>query len=358
MAKRTQQQKPPVSQDMIDACLAGTVAEGDIVNFRFLFVPYSPLRDDSSEDIASDKYAYLRSADPSSPRYRAAMGLATSAEIRHWVRKQLEKQGPPQLPSELVVMLADNAVRLGKYTSAAQAYELLRIRRRMQEEFFVQADAALDANDIRQAVHGYIVGTGLAYDYAAFPEPLPAVPDFHNKALMLHAEYPRSMENCLALQAEETHLRTALSYLLLSPEAAARLQGRPLGVLREFVKELVRQRDPEWDGFVKQYREACDVMRGLGERLEREAERRDGAEASLADEAAEQQQSQRPEQISEALLGRRIENGEWWQYMKELAYRHAPAVLFVSRQAISKDLEIIVPRHRSDSVWAHELGLF
>lgn len=354
MAKKTQQQKPPVSQDTIDACLASAIAEGDIVNFRFLFLSYSPLRNDSSEDITADKYAYLRAADSSSPRYAEALARASAGETRQWVQKQLDKKGPAQLPSDLLLLLGDNAVRLGKYTAAAQAYELLRIRRRMQEEFFVQADAALDRNEIAESVRGYLVGTGLAYDYAAFPEPLPTVPDFHNKALILHAEYPKSIEECVALQPEENHLRTALSYLLLSPEAAARLQSRSLDNLRAFVLELVRQRDPEWDVFVRQYRHACEVMRELGENIER----KNLEGGSLADEAAEQQQTRRPEEISETLLGRTIEKGEWWQYMKELAYHHAPAVLFVSRQAISKDLEIVVPRHRSDSVWVRELGLY
>ena len=70
MAKTATASKAPVSQEIIDACLARTVAEGDIVNFRFLFISYSPLRADSSEDIEASKYTYLRPANTDSAAYR------------------------------------------------------------------------------------------------------------------------------------------------------------------------------------------------------------------------------------------------------------------------------------------------
>ena len=357
MAKKKPGVKMPVSDDQIEQCLAYAVAEGDIVNFRFLFVPYSPLRDDSTEDIQAERYAYLLPPDETEPRYKAARALVHEVEVRAWVRKQLEKKGPAQLPSELVLALADNAVRLGKYTAASQAYELLRIRRRMQDEFYTQADAALDQNDVGKAVQGYVAAAGLAYDYAAFPEPLPAVPDFQSRALMLHAQYPRRPEDCLALQPDETFLGAATAYLLYSPEAAARIEKRPLAQRRAFLTELIRRREPNWSTFTERYHQACELMRALGAQLEREANRREGVELSLADEVAAQQEDVRPERIPELLLGRAIPGGAWWQYTKELAYEHPAAVLFVARQAISKELETIVPRYRSDSELIRTLGL-
>ena len=57
------------------------------------------------------------------------------------------------------------------------------------------------------------------------------------------------------------------------------------------------------------------------------------ADSALALEIREQQ-SKDPRLISAHLLGRKIENGEWWQYMKELAYEHPAAILFVARQVV------------------------
>jgi len=347
--KQVLEEKAPVTQEMIDKCLAWAVAEGDIVNFRFLFVPFSPLRQESTEDINTAKYAYLRPRDENAPRYREALALADTVEMHAFVNEQLEKEGLAQLPSELLLKLADNAVRLGKYSSASQAYELLRVRRRMQEEFYRQGDAALDADDVPTAVYAYRAAVGLDYDYAAFPEPMPMIPNFQTRALMLHAEYPMRPEDSVPLQAPEAQLSTALNYLLLAPEAAGRLLERPMPQRLAFLRELVRSQDPGWDTFRARYKEACALVRSFGERLQREANRDEKVPESLEEEIAEQQEQGDPRQIAAALLGREIPQGEWWQYLKELAYEHPAAVLFISRQVVLRDLEILMPRFRTDS---------
>ncbi len=349
--------KPQVDDDTIDRCLAHAVATGDIVNFRFLFMAASPLRDGSSEDIAATKYAYLLPEDKENPHFHEALELACQPEISGHVRAQLERKGPAQLPWQLVLMLADHAVRLGKYTAAAQAYELLRVRRRMREEFLAQGDAALADGDLGKGLRAYLIGTGLEYDYAAFPEPLPVVPDFPSRALLVHAEYPRSAEDCVALYPEEAHIKAALAYLLCSPDAAARLDARPLDQRLDFLEALVRQRDPEWGAFAERYLAACDLMTAFAGRIEREANRKEGVETSLEDEVSEQEDDLEPREIPAKLLGRAIEDGEWWQYLKELAYQHPPAILFVSRQVVAKDVELILPRYRKDSSLVKRLGL-
>jgi len=256
-----------------------------------------------------------------------------------------------------VLPLADNAVRLGKYTAAAQAYELLRIRRHMQEEFLRQADQALDANDIPRAVRGYIIATGLEYDYAAFPEPLPAVPNFQARALLLHAEYPARPEDSLGLQPLESHVKIALGYLLLDPKTAARLDERSLEQRLDFLVELVHRRDPEWDAFVARFKDTCDTLARLEERFRRDIKAQAIAAGGLAEEIEQQRDDEDFRRIPAQLLGREIEDGEWWQYLKELAYQHPAAALFVARQAVSKDLEIILPRYAKDSPLALRLGL-
>ena len=57
-----------------------------------------------------------------------------------------------------------------------------------------------------------------------------------------------------------------------------------------------------------------------------------------------------------ALLGREIENGEWWQYLKELGYEHPAGVLFIARQVVG-DTEILMPRLLADSRVPRALGL-
>ena len=355
MAKKREVEKTPVTSDIINKCLAKAVAEGDIVNLRFLFISYSPLRSYSSEDITADKYVYLVPESTEGELFHEALEQVKHPEVQEHVKKELDKKGPPQLPAPLVTLLADNAVRLGKYKAAAQAYELLRIRSRMQEAYLDAADAALVANDIATAVRGYRIAVGLDYDYAAFPEPMPTSPNYQSRAELLHADYPRRPEDAVALQAPETHVSIALGYLLLNPQIAARLEEQPLPLRLSFLAELVRQLDPQWDEFVARYADACKLVAATGARLERQANRAE--QVALADEIKALQAEEDPADIPKLLLGRAIPDGEWWQYIKELAYEHPAAALFVVRQFVTKDLEIIMPRHVKGSPIIAALGL-
>lgn len=356
MSNQATLNKPEVTQDTIDACLAKAIAEGDIVNLRFLFIAYSPLRQDSTEVIGDDKYSYLRPTDTSQPAYREALALVGQTAIREQVRRELAKKGPPQMPFELVLALADNAVRLGKHRAAAQAYEQLRIRRRMKEEFLRQGDALLDAGNIPAGVAAYRIATGLEYDYAAFPEPLPAAPNHQTRALMLHARYPQRPEDSLAVLPPDRHLRESLNYLLLDTEAAGRIQGRPLGVQVDFVAAWVRSQDPQWDEFAGRYREACRMVQEIGARLQRQANRSEGVD-TIEDELEAQRERHKPREVPATLLGREIPDGEWWQYLKELAYLHPASILFLSRQFVSRDLEILMPRLHAENPLVARLGL-
>lgn len=348
--------KRPASQEMIDSCFAKAVAEGDIVNFRFLFLPYSPLRANSLEDIHLPRYTYLRASDTTSAAFKNALALVTRTDIRAHIMAQLGKAGPPQFPAEPLVLLADNAVRLGKYSAAAQAYELLRIRRKMREKFLLAAEDALNGGDIPTAVKGYLIAGGLDYDYSAFPEPLPEVPDFQATALVLHADYPQRPEDSVALQQPEQHLRTALDYLLINPELAARLEGRPFETQLAFFAELVHQRDPNWRAFVQRYHDTCAFVTEFGKRIEAEQAEKPAGAAIVA-ELDGLKTADEPRQIPARLLGREISEGTWWQYLKELAYQHPASVLFVSRQAVSADLEVILPRFLGGSPLPAALGL-
>jgi hypothetical protein len=346
-----------VDPELTARALAKAVAEGDFVNFRLLFQSFSPARPNSSERFEESKYAYLLpESNADSADFRSALQLVRQDSTWRHIQAELDANRPVQLPADLVLLLADNAVRLGKYTIAAQAYELLRVRRRMQEEFFMQADKALDEGNIRRAVHGYLVATGLEYNYAAFPEPLPLVPDWQTKALMLHGEYPQTADDCIPLQQPEQFLRTALAYLLLDANTAARLESRSIETRLSFLAELVKQRDPAWRDFVHRYREACGHMREFEARIQHAiAERGGSGRVSLAREI-EEMVGEDPHKIPATLLGRAIEGGEWWQYLKELAYSHPASALFVSRQVIG-ETEIIVPRYRPDSPVTNALGL-
>ena len=355
MARGTQQ-KAQVTDQIIAKSFAHTVATGDIVNFRFLFISYSPLRQDSTEDIDTPKYAYLLPPDENDPMYRDALDLMRNPEILAHVRAQLDRKGPPQLPWQPLMRLADNAVRLAKLTAAAQAYELLRVRRRIQEEFLARADAALDAGDLERGVRGYVIAAGLDYDYAAFPEPLPSVPNYQERALILHGEYPKNPEDAVALLPPEEHVRTGLHYLLRNAEIAGRLEGRPLALRTEFLDRWIRATDARWDEFARRYREACRLAREYGERLERE-QRAEQGQQTLADEVEAARDTRDPRSIPAALSGCSSLELEWWQYLKDMAYRTPASSLFVARQVVAKDVEIIMPRYRSDSELVHRLGL-
>ncbi len=342
--------------EIVAKALAKAIADGDIVNFRLLFMPFSPARGSETEFFDSPKYAYLLPGqEEETYAFREILKRVQERQTWAHIQQELKADRPARLPSELLMLLADNAVRLGKYTSAAQAYELLRVRGRMQEEFYRQAEAALDAKNFVKAARGYLIASGLEYNYAAFPEPLPLVPDFQKRALMLHGEYPQRPEDSLPMQEASHFLRMAFSYLLLSPHAAAALEERPLEVQVGLLNEIVRQRDPGWGEFLQRYHDACHLAQDIQQRLQHILEEGERSGAVLA-ENMEAQLGGDPMRVTAMLLGRVIQGGAWWQYLKELAYVHPASILFLARQLVGGQ-EILVPRYRTDSPIPAVLGL-
>ena len=350
MARAAAKQEKIVDLELAKKAIAKSIADGDIVNFRALFAAISPLRKWTTEELESEKYTYFRpDADQEdTPVFKEALRLVSEMFTWKFIVQEIEANRPAQLPSELLVSLGDNAIRNSRFSFAAQAYELLRIRRKMQAAFFEEADKALEADDIPRAVQGYRVAIGLAYDYAAFPEPLPQVANYQTGALAVHGRYPNTPEDCIAVQPEEAHTNIALGFLLGDDEAVARLTELSLPKRLIFLKELVTRIDPHWDEFVERYRKACALIDEFAERI-------DHQDTTLADEIDEQQ-GHNPEEIMQVLLGREIEDGTWWQYLKDLAYEHPAGVLFIARQRFG-DHEILMPRLLQGSSVAATLNL-
>ena len=126
--------------------------------------------------------------------FKKALDLVQDEAIWKHVIEELSANRPPQLPWELLMELADNAIRLGKFSSAGQAYEQLRMRRKMQDMFLQQGLTHVSDNNFPKAVKAFRIGAGLGYDYAAFPEPLPNMPK--------HAVRPPSIG---VLESEKNH---------------------------------------------------------------------------------------------------------------------------------------------------------
>ncbi|HNZ49469.1 MAG TPA: hypothetical protein PLQ42_10590 [Candidatus Hydrogenedentes bacterium] len=341
---------------LLDRCLAAAIACGDIVNLRFLFLPASPFRRDSSEDISMSKYAYLL-AEEESDALEAALRLVQQAEISRQVREQLEKKGPPQLPWELLQALADNALRLGKYTAASQAYELLRTRRRMQEIFLDQADAALDRGAYAEGARGYKIAAGLQYDYAAFPEALPAVLNYQEKAVTLHGKYPVVLEG-ETLSDDRALCRSSLLFLLQGADFIQRLENRDDESLIQFTAEMIRCLDPAWDRFVPAFQEACRLISPFAELFSRINSYTQEALEVLLEEIFSDEEKETLRGISQFFAPGIAEGSAWQLVMRTLAYYHPGAVSFVRRQRLSASEEILIPALPDTSRLAQQLGLF
>ena len=143
--------------------------------------------------------------------------------------------------------------------------------------------------------------------------------------------------------------------MLNDSEAAARLKQRPIETSLALLEELFHQSAPAWEEFAGRYKEACALVLEFGERLRKTNADSETDAANVRDEVAEQMGSD-PMAITQLLLGREIEDGEWWQYLKEIAYQHPAAILFIARQAIG-DQEILVPRLRGGSSVASRVGI-
>ncbi len=348
----------PVDPEEAAAAFARAIHDGDIVNFRLLFQPFSPAREDSIESFDTAKYDYLLpdSEMEADPRYQEYLEKVKEPAIWDHIQQELAANRPARMPAELVLLLADRAVELGKYTSASLAYEQLRIRQRMQEEFLALADEKLSEGDVKAGVKGYLIGTGLDYNYSAFPEPLPAVPNFQTQALILHGRYPQNPEDCVGMLPPEAHLRRAFEFLLGSADVAARLDEYNLETRLAFFRELVYARDPKWDEFAARMKEAVEMARDMQQRINELMGSGDGTYDGLVEEISSELGDD-PRAISAKSLGEDPDTPrEWWQYLKDLGYRSPPAVLFVARQFVGNS-EIIVPRYVMDSPVAQAAGI-
>ncbi len=354
---RNNLQPKPADPELLGKMVAKAVADGDLVNLHQIFAPLSPARAETLESIEDAKYAYLRPTEEEEREaaFQKAHLLVRKDAIWQHIQTELEAKRPPRLPWELVMMLGDRAMKLGKPSSAAQAYELLRVRESIKEECYRLAEEALTAGSHAKAAAACLAGLGLEYDYAAFPEPAPATPDFARRALMLHAETPRRPEDSVAFLPPEEFVSTGLTYLFDNPELEERLHGYTLEQRAALFCELVRQRDPEWDAFVEDYRRALAEIQRIDGKL-RDLAQQSGGEVQGVMEDMLEEIGEDPRSVPEALLGRAIPDGEWWQYLKELVGRHPPAALFVGRMRAGRS-EIITPRLRPDNPVLERLGL-
>lgn len=342
---------------LLGAALANAIAEGDYVNFRLIFAPASPFRLDSPEDATTPKYQYLFPENENSPRYQAAVRLVQSPPIKRYVKEQLQRSGPPRLPWQLLLALADNALCLGKFTLASQAYELLRIRRRMQDLFLEEADERLRADNLSGAVKGYLIGLGLQFDYGAFPEPLPAVPDYQERAPGLHTVYTGVTEDALGMQEDVSLCKSILGYLMPFPEFKERVQKFLPDQLIPFTAALIRGMDPNWDTFATDFRKTMHVASRYTPLFTQINSYSLEALEVLAEELVQDKELEELRHLSETLTGLSGGLYEWWRYISALAYAHPAAPFFVVRQRISAHKEIIVPCCRQDSTLSHLLGL-
>lgn len=143
---------------------------------------------------------------------------------------------------------------------------------------------------------------------------------------------------------------------MIDPALTAHLEDQSFETRVAFFAELARVRDQDRPAFLKRYHEAWRALvMEFGKRLERQ--KTEKGKETLAQEVEDVQNAGDAREISARLLGRTIEEGAWWQYLKELAYEHPAAALFVSRQQITPDLEIIMPRFVSGSPLVDALGL-
>ncbi len=356
MAKKRPTEAPPIAADpkITAEALARAVAEGDIVSFRMVFAPFSPARDYTAEDFMAGKYRQLLVDDElrSAPDFVKALEAINENGVWEHIQAELKASRPPCLPSGPLMALADNAVRLGKYTAAAQAYEVLRIRERIQSEFADEADRLLEAGEIDRAVKGYFIAAGLNYDYAGFPDPLPLGNDYPTRALMLHGEYPRNPLDCVAALPPDRFAGAAFEYLLNDLDLVKRLLNHPLEKQLAFFYALIQRCDPNWDAFAKRFREACSQLEPFAAAL---AVGANNGQLSLRNEL-DAEQAGDPWVLPITLLGRELDDPQWWQYLKELAIKHPAAPLFVARQLMG-EVEVFVPRLPAESPIPGALGL-
>lgn len=73
---------------------------------------------------------------------------------------------------------------------------------------------------------------------------------------------PLGPRSTLRLQLLELHLRIALGYLLVDPDAVGRIMARGPEVQLDFFETFVKTIDPQWAQFAERYRKVCTMLAG------------------------------------------------------------------------------------------------
>ena len=101
-----------VDPDDIALALAKAICDGDIVNFRLVFASFSPARRDSSQSFDMPKYSYLLPDDEMErdATFQKILTWVKHPDAMRQIQCELDANRPAQLPSDLLLPLADQAV--------------------------------------------------------------------------------------------------------------------------------------------------------------------------------------------------------------------------------------------------------
>ena len=286
--------------------IANAVATGYTFAFHDLFSRLAEVSDKGDDAGVGPEIlghiGYLLPSDEAaaSPEFAAAMELVEQLEPRD-----------DAVPAALLEQTARQAVALGKFAYAEDAYKLLGIKKEMVGLYAQSGEQLLREDKPKHAAMAFFVA-------ASIEDPIG--PHYQYLGFELHTECPAEPEKCVTALPIELLVDAAIRVLLTNEPLAER---------------LIASARPEQKGYILATLAACrDLdLPGLVENL-----RAASAELSRIDDGKPDDYSR----IGPMLLGRQTASEQAWQYLREFCFEHPLGSLCVCVKII-KNTPVLVP---------------
>lgn len=277
------------------------------------------------------------------------------------------------LSDQILMQIAQNALRFKKFSFASKAYDELGKKEQVISDYIKEGDSLLGEDKIQQAVENYLITTKLAYDYKQT-----FGPNFQQRGLQLHADCISHPTNCITASTDiQTITDEGIEYLLNNHQIAEKLRQQPLPVKKSLLKVLAQLQDSNYPAFVENYKAAVQKLKETTQDYEegkisddfrteevQEAEEQHKS-GGLSDEGLEMIKQKKLLEdnwgkvldVQQTLLGRAIAEDNFLQYIRELLWEHPVSALVVCIKYEHQPRPVVIPAMQDSTSLMGLLGL-
>ncbi len=362
--------------------LAWAIAHGDLFCAKTaLSLPKDELLDG---DVLS-RFSYLIPGD--SAQSGTLLGTDTGKNEELLQRKQIvdemfseslafltdEMLDAESLSDQILANIAQNALRLKKFSFASKAYDELDEKEQVISNYMKEGGSLLEGDKIQQAAESYLIAAKLAYDYKQR-----FGPDFQQRGLQLHADCMNQPEKCITASTDiQNIIDEGIKYLLDNQAIAEKLLQQPQPAKKSLLKALAQLQDSNYHAFAENYKAAVQKLKETTQDYE-EGKISDEFRMEEVQEAEEQHKSgglsseelenikqkkllednwEKVLDIQQTLLGRAMVGDNVLQYIRELLWEHPVSALVVCIKYEHQPKAVVTPAMQNSTSLMELLGL-